>query len=157
MANAIKPTALKVVQGTVQPCRANKDEPMPERGIAEMPAHLPDKAKTAWRELSATLDDMGVLTIADGKALEQLCSTYNEWRELIKLIDRDGYTYKTTGRGGDEMIKANPAVALAGNAQQRIRAMMIEFGLTPSSRARVKAERKPKEDPLAAFLKKRGR
>lgn len=100
---------------------------------------------------------MGVLTLADKKALEQLCHAYCEWRDLVKLIEKDGYTYWAPGPNGEEILKSNPAVSMASDAQKRIRAMLVEFGLTPSARTRVKVEEKKPADPLAEFLARKKR
>ena len=68
MARPRKPSHLKVVAGTDQPCRTNKREPKPKRERPSPPAHLSDKAKTAWGAASIILDRMGVLTEADEHA-----------------------------------------------------------------------------------------
>lgn len=155
MAHLPKPTALKLIQGTQRKDRAQPNEPTPVVAIPKCPAHLTPKAKTVWKSLVKHLETMGVMTLPDGLALEQLCSAYAEWRDLVKLIEVDGYTYKTNGAGGEMLIKGNPAVAMASDAQKRIRGMLQEFGLTPSSRTKVNAEPQHKIDPLEEYLNRR--
>ena len=151
MSNSAKPTALKLVTGNPGKRAINKNEPKPTVGTPKMPSHLPPKAKTYWKDVSKLLSEMGVLTVADGKALEQLCNTYCEWRDHLKDIQRDGTTYWAETQSG-KLLKANPSVAMASDAQKRIKSFMVEFGLTPSSRTRIKAETPTTVDPLEEYL-----
>lgn len=45
-----KPTAVKKLQGTLQPCRTNELEPMPSHALKSVavPDYLSDKAKEIW-------------------------------------------------------------------------------------------------------------
>ncbi len=89
-----------------------------------------------------------VLTLADGKALELLCSVYAEYRDARDVIDRQGATYESHTQNG-KIVRARPEVAIASDAWRRIRAMMTEFGLTPSSRSRIAVA--PQEKPKNAW------
>lgn len=155
MGNTAKPTALKLVHGTDRKDRAQPNEPKPKVAAPKMPAHLPAKAKTYWKELCELLGSMGVLTVADGRALEQLCSAYCEWRDLLKEIDRSGRTYEVVNAEGSILIKANPAVAMASDAQKRIKSFMVEFGMTPASRTKINAQGAPTVDPLEEYLSRK--
>lgn len=150
-----KPTALHVVQGTARKDRANIDEPKPSPQKPRCPAHLPPKAKTAFKNVCELLEGMGVLTIVDGMALELLCDAYAEWRDLDTLIKKEGRTYKTISTSGDEIIKGHPAVAMRSDAWKRIKSMMVEFGLTAASRTKVNAEKPEEADPLDEYMKRR--
>lgn len=150
-----KPTALKVVSGNAGKRKLNTKEPKPKAARPRCPAHLSPKAKTAFKNLCQLLEDMGVLTIADGMALELLCDAYSEWRDLDTLIKQEGHTYKTIGTSGDQVIKGHPAVAMRADAWKRIKSMLAEFGLTAASRTKVQAEKPEEEDPLDKFMKRR--
>jgi len=155
MANLPKPSALKLIQGTQRKDRSQPNEPKPAIARPKCPAHLSPKAKTAWKSLVAHLEGMGIISQPDGMALEQLCAAYAEWRDLIKDVEKVGYTYTATGAGGEPLIKANPAVAMASDAQKRIRGLLQEFGLTPSSRTKVNAETPQQSDPLEDYLNRK--
>ncbi len=146
-----KPTALKLVQGNPGKRAPNKNEPKPKALRPKVPAYLNPKAKTAFKNVSDLLEDMGVLTIADGMALEMMCNAYAEWRDLRKVIDKEGSTYKTLGTSGDEVIKARPEVAMASDAWKRVKSMAAEFGLTAASRTKIQITEKETEDPLAKY------
>lgn len=155
MGRPSKPTALKVVQGNAGKRALNKNEPKPKAKRPKVPSHLSPKAKTAFRNVCDLLEDMGVLTIADGMALEMMCDAYSEWRDLRKIIDKHGSTYVTTGTSGDEVVKARPEVAMASDAWKRVKAMMAEYGMTAASRTKVQTTEPEAEDPLEAYRKRR--
>lgn len=149
-----KPTALKLVAGNPGRRAMNAKEPMPRRAIPPCPEHLDDAGQAAFSRLAALLDAMGVLTLADALALERLADIYSEILECRELIARDGRTYRTVTQQGDTLIKGNPAVGQLHAADVRFRAYLIEFGLTPSARAKVEAAPDDGEggNPLAEFF-----
>ena len=140
-----KPTVLKVLTGNFRPDRAKKGEPRPDNRPPECPEHLNAGAKAAWRSIGPELERMGVLTVADGLALQMLCEAYADYREASDVLARKGATYETTTAEGSTMIRPRPELALASDSWKRVRAMLIEFGLTPAARTRVTviANRKP--------------
>jgi len=148
-----KPTVLKLVTGNPGKRALNKREPKPRREIPSCPAYLEDSGKVAWGRLSVLLDRMGVLTEADGAALERLCDCYTDILECRKLIARDGRTYQTTATSGEMLIKANPAVAQLRAADSQFKSYLVEFGLTPAARSKVNAAPEDdKKDPLQEFF-----
>ena len=161
------PTHLKVVKGNPGKRAINKKEPKPKREIPGCPAYLSNTAKVAWGRLSVVIDRMGILTEADGPALERLCDCYAEILECRDIIARDGRTYssvttRTTSEEGEQvtveevksLLKANPAVGMLADADRRFKSYLVEFGLTPAARSKVqaKAEDDAKTDPLQEFF-----
>ncbi len=104
-----KPTNLKILSG-VRPFRINRDEPQPPTDMPSVPDYLDSKGIDLWEELASTLSSMGVLTIVDRHAFGMLCDSYSRWRR-------------------------NPGDAKMG---ELFRKLMMEFGMTPSSRSRIK-------------------
>ncbi|MFW1676443.1 phage terminase small subunit P27 family [Pontibacter sp. JAM-7] len=152
---APKPTALKLVTGNAGKRPINKKEPKPRSERPKVPAHLSPKAKTAFKNVCDLLEDMGVLTIADGMALELLCDAYAEWRDLDKLIKSKGHIYTTVATSGEEVIKGNPAVAMRADAWKRVKSMAAEFGLTAASRTKIQTNTPEETDPLEEYLKRK--
>jgi P27 family predicted phage terminase small subunit len=153
-----QPTEFKKLKGTLQKCRTNKHEPKVKVMKTSAPAWLSPTAKEAYQELSELLVDMKVLAASDRTALAMLCDAYAEYREARDFIKEKGMTYITTSEGG-AMHRAYPQVAIASDAYKRVRSMMTEFGLTPSSRSKVAAQGEEVKDPFEEFLnakKKRG-
>ncbi|MFK0090657.1 phage terminase small subunit P27 family [Pseudomonas sp. NPDC090755] len=147
------PTELKLVRGNPGKRPINKKEPLPAKRIPSTPGHLTNEGQVAWGRLTVLLDRMGVLTEADGFALERLCDCYAEILALRELVDTNGRTYETTSTQGELVIKANPAVAMLADADRRFKSYLVEFGLTPAARSKVQVkDDEPKEDQFAEFF-----
>ncbi|POY55729.1 phage terminase small subunit P27 family [Pectobacterium carotovorum] len=148
-----KPTHLKVVTGNPGKRKLNDKEPQPLREIPSPPTHLSDWGKVAWGKLTVLLDSMGVLTVADTFALERLCAVYSQILRLEDQIAIEGNTYTTKTQMGDFLIKGHPAVAQLAEADRRFKSYLVEFGLTPAARTKVKVDGGEKEeDPLNQFF-----
>lgn len=94
------------------------------------------------------LHRLGLLTEIDSQALAGYCQTWQRWREAEQKIKEYGMVIK--GRGGFPII--SPFVAVANRAMNQMKAFLIEFGMTPSSRSRVnKQGDEPTDDPFAEF------
>ncbi|MBF4207501.1 phage terminase small subunit P27 family [Pseudomonas donghuensis] len=147
------PTELKLVRGNPGKRPINKNEPQPAKRIPSAPGHLSSEGQVAWGRLTVLLDRMGVLTEADGFALERLCDCYAEILALRDLVETQGRTYETTSTQGELVLKANPAVAMLADVDRRFKSYLVEFGLTPAARSKVQVkDDEPKEDQFAEFF-----
>jgi P27 family predicted phage terminase small subunit len=146
-----KPTELKVLAGD-RADRVNRSEPRPSRSVPACPTHIDadGDAREAWGDIVPKLADLGVLTELDGHALALYCSTYSRWRKACEEVRTGGVT-SFTDQGS---LKSNPAVSVASQCERFMAAILMEFGLTPSSRSRVKTDAAPR-DALAEFLSRR--
>lgn len=135
-----QPTALKLVKGNPGKRPLNPREPKPKRVIPAPPEHLTQEAMVWWGRFSVILDRMGLLTEADGAALEQLCLLYQEMIELRVIVKASGRFYVTVNKDGCEMIRPHPAVAMLADTDRRFHAYLGDFGLTPTARSRVVGE-----------------
>ena len=153
MARPRTPTRLKIIKGTAQPSRINKNEPMPTVGEPAQPAHLTAKAKTAWRAVVPVLEEMRILTVADGLALEGLCEAYAELCTARAVLRKRGSrTYSFATKTGETVYRSYPEVAQAADADRRFRSWLASFGLTPADRSRVvAAPPEEQENPFAAL------
>jgi P27 family predicted phage terminase small subunit len=148
-----KPDHLKLVQGNPGRRPLNRRPPKTGRGIPPCPKHLGERARKAWSSIGPTLDKMGVLTIQDAVAMEALCDAYAEWWEARETVENEGATYRTDTEMG-YIIRAHPAVGIAADARRFVRMMLIEFGLTPAARSKVKGESEEQKDPFEEFVKR---
>src|SRR5579859_4068277 len=135
-----KPTHLKLVQGNPGKRALNAEaEPREPRVLPPAPDHMTVMAKEAWYHLAPLLDQMGILTAADLKALEMACEAYAEVRECRDAIElAGGGTYETRNLAGEVMFRARPEAARLADADRRFRGWLIEFGLTPAARSKVR-------------------
>jgi phage terminase small subunit len=129
---AAKPTAIKLLEGTYRPDRANPAEPRPAPG-AKPPPWLPrdGPARAAWRRLARVLTATRVLTVADAEALALGCMALAEY--LAARGDVNGWRR-------------------ADAAWKRYAAVLRDFGMTPSARTRVAAVPIVEHDPLAEWM-----
>jgi len=149
------PTALKLVTGNPGKRALNKKEPKPAAKAPPCPAHLDSDAKAVWKRLCSLLKKMGVLTEADGLALERLCDCYSDILRCRELIERDGRTYTTLDQNSNTLIKNNPAVNQLRAADSQFKSYLVEFGLTPAARSKVNVDPPDddkKKDPLAGYF-----
>ena len=99
---------------------ARGDEPQPPDGRPKRPAGLSRIAQLVWADLVPVLEDMGVLTSADGHALGRYCEIHAMWLDALKRDDNA------------DALKCNAALLKLEH----------EFGLTPSSRAGLAVRKK---------------
>ena len=146
-----KPSSLKLLAENPGKRKINDREPMPGRSKNEVPSWMPPKAKQYWQDLHPMLERIGVLSEADETALAGLCATYALWRSSFEFLQKHGTTYKTVTTVGDIMWKAYPQVGIESDTSKRLRAWMVEFGLTPSSRTKVKTVNSKKDNKKKLF------
>lgn len=149
------PTALRLVKGNPSKRALNKAEPKPASGVPPIPKHFNKQEKYWFKRVGEELDCAKVITRLDGMALELLIGAYVEWRKHRDVIDQVGETYNVKNMAGETLVKAHPQVAMMSDAWKRLRGMMAEFGMTPSSRSKVDIGEDAQVDPLEEFLKKR--
>lgn len=118
-----KPKALKLLEG-VHPFRVNYDEPEIRPGSTAGPAWLTGLALEHWNELAPSLGASRILADVDRANLALLCLLYQRWR--LDNGDRKAI---------DQYVR-----------------LSLEFGLTPSSRSRIKAPPEKLKDALGEFL-----
>jgi P27 family predicted phage terminase small subunit len=117
--------------------RLNAKEPRPSVAIPDPPQEITRNgiAKRCWKRTAEQLYRLGVLTEIDGAALAGYCMSYARWQSAERELRLHGLTIE--GIGGR---KKNPAFAVATESLAQCRQFMVEFGMTPSSRTRIKAE-----------------
>lgn len=147
------PTQLLKKRGTFRDDRHGKSlvfdrrKPKPTQVIAKN-----DLAKETFEYIATRLDNYGVLSILDKYALEALSEAYAEYRKHQNYIIENGETYTTTTQSGDEMIRPRPEVKMRNDAFNRMLKLFTEFGLTPSSRAKIQIDKKDNTDDIEDLL-----
>ncbi len=141
-----QPTSLKILNG-VRESRINRQEPTTLSGIPDPPVGLSVAAAQEWRRLAAILSNMGVLTVADADALRLLCEAIVREREAVAQIASAGYLIVL-----ENSVQLHPLHRVAEEARRTIMTLLAEFGITPSSRSRIKLPATPQSNPLQEFL-----
>jgi P27 family predicted phage terminase small subunit len=142
------PTKLKVLHGNPGRRPLNRAEPDPEPALPDCPAELPEAARSEWRRVAGELHGLGLLSRIDRAALAAYCEAWGQWLEAIAAVRRSGAVVKAPS--GYAIL--NPHLAVANQAYGRMKAMLVEFGMTPASRSRIVAAAAPgfEEDPALA-------
>lgn len=117
---ARKPTAphLKVLAGTDRPDREVPDAPEYDLidDFPDAPQHLNPDGAEMWRTLGPQLVGARVLQVVDLYSLEQLCFSWQRFRQ-----------------------KAKAGMELTAAEDTALKALFSEFGMTPASRRKVAA------------------
>ena len=155
-----KPTKLKILAG-VKPSRINRSEPTATPGRPDPPGHLCPVARAEWDRVVPLLEDMQVLTKSDGSALAVYCEAFARCRAANEHIREYGLIlvseHVKKNRYGEvvqeqTVVKPNPAINVVNVANLIMMRVLCEFGMTPSSRSRIKADLPAPVDDLAEFL-----
>jgi P27 family predicted phage terminase small subunit len=130
-----KPTLVKLLEGNPGKRPINDCEPRPCAAIPECPEFLDDEAKAEWFRSAKVLSDMGLLTVADRSALAAYCTAYSRWVNAEALVAKHGPVVLSPDK---KFPMKSPYLVVADQAMEAMRKFMVEFGLTPSSRSRIK-------------------
>jgi len=137
------PTAILEQRGS-DLVRDRRNEPQPEKGHPDVPDWLDSDAKVIWHQVCTDLDSMGVLTKVDGGALARYCRLFVRWKQADKFIRDRGEMYPTKNKDGDvTSFQQFPQVGIVNKLSVELLKIEREFGLTPSSRARIQVDVKP--------------
>jgi P27 family predicted phage terminase small subunit len=132
--------------------RLNDAEPRPARRVPHCPACLGDEARKEWKRLAKELADLGLLTGLDRGLLAAYCQAHALWVEAVSSIAR----YGTMVKSPNGFPMQSPSVAVANKQVDIMVRIASEFGMTPSSRTRIRVGEQTPEDPFEAFLHARG-
>lgn len=135
MGRRAKPTALKVLAGNPGKRALPKGEPKPTGGLPKKPK-MSKVAGAEWDRLAPMLDKIGLLTQIDLTAFVAYCECFADYRRAQKDIEKYGTVILMDGG----LLKKNPAVQMRNDSLRLMRQFMVEFGITPSSRARVASQ-----------------
>ena len=128
-----QPTNLKLIRGNPGKRPLNTSEPTPDMQMPEPPDGISAAALSQWRIVAPQLHKIGILSLLDATALEMYCVAYGNWRDAQEKIRKFGPLVKAkTG-----FLQQSPYMQIANKAFDQMRAMISEFGMTPSSRSNI--------------------
>ena len=133
-----EPTALLKAQGTYDASR-HKDR-FEADGTPSAPTI--QSANETFDYLVKKLDDLGVVAEIDAMALQMLADAWEDYQVARNVIKEQGPTYSTTTAQGDLMWRPRPEVLMMNQSWAKVEKMMVQFGLTASSRAKISVEEK---------------
>lgn len=146
------PTTLKLLNGTLNPTRANDREPRLAPCLPDAPAHLTEEERAAWSRLGLLLEPLRVLTSADSAAFEMLVVAYVHHQRLAQsLREAKALVYASKKQDGSLWIRQRPELAALADVGRRLLVLLGRFGLTPADRARLVQLEADGIDPLDEF------
>ena len=167
-----KSAQMHLVSGTFRGDRhdAAGDVVVPD-GRPEMPKGLKGPARAEWDRMTARMEEVHTLTRVDDAALYQYCKLFAETETLE--VDREAgrkmtmaLRHQTRKLEGAELVEAITQIVKLKYLEAKIavqirqgrmalRQYLVEFGMTPSARTRVKPTKGAsaiKQSKLGAFL-----
>ena len=161
-----KPTVLKLIAGN--PGKRPLDisgEVMPEVQVPSIPAHLNKEARKEWKRITVELASLGLISNLDRAALALYCQAWGQMVLLEESLNAD--VSLCVEKGGDishamsfttakgyqgQAVK----VQLINNLREQVNRYLAAFGLSPSSRGRVKASNNTGQGNLPGFDEPQG-
>ena len=143
-----KPTAIKELEGNPWKRPLNDAEPKYESRVLQVPKHLDDEARKEWHRVIKELASVGLIAKVDRAALAAYCVAWSRWVKAEKELEYEDLVL-TTEKG---YSYPNPLLGIANTALATMRTLMVEVGMTPSSRTKVKAEKPDEPDELTQIL-----
>lgn len=134
------PSKLKQLRGRPDHRPINADEPEYELVLPPPPVDLTEIGKSKWDELSLLFYNQRILTAADLDMLHLFCQEYELYVETYAAMKKEGGVVVKTDKGNPIQ---NPYLSVANQCKERMMKIMIEFGMSPSSRSRIKVTASP--------------
>jgi P27 family predicted phage terminase small subunit len=116
--------------------RARAGVPRPERKRPACPKRLQGEARKLWNLKARELFEAGLLTVLDAPALERWVVITLRLRNAEEKVAELGPVVKTVAGN----LITNPFLAVANRCIEQLGKLEAEFGMTPSSRTRVRAD-----------------
>ena len=138
-----------------------KDEPQPKTARRAIPEGLDELGKKKWKSLSRRLLRLNILSEIDTDQLLLYCDYWSMRQrareDLAKIMasaaesGNSGMMLKRKTAAGDPYLSPNPLIRVINSLTDRLNRMLVEFGMTPSSRSRIAMlpERKKKKESEA--------
>jgi len=148
-----KPTALKRLTGNPGKRPLNDDEPMPALVIPECPEWLNSLGRAEWDRIARELHAAGCIAEIYRTPLAAHCMLYARWLKAEGQVAATGGDVLTSTEGG---LYFNPWRGVADKALSNLLATSEMFGMTPSSKSRIKAVKQDTKSALRLFASERG-
>lgn len=119
-----------------------KDSIRPDVRVPKPPVHLDVEAKREWKRVGAELAVLGIISEIDRAALAGYCQA---WAEVVKCEKRITDLNAADPEGQAGLIGITPSgyqqmsvwVQIRNRAYERMMTFAAQFGMSPSSRARI--------------------
>jgi hypothetical protein len=168
-----KPTPMKKLTGTLQPCRTNPDELHLENAAPAAPYFaLSERGTELFHQICSWLTSMQIAATVYVANITHLALLLEQVEILTAIIRREGHTCKelkwvempkvvtiysddgkppkTGGLMEQIIVRPRPEVSMRFEAIRRAQSLLGEFGLSASTVSKV-AKSKSQPDPVAGW------
>jgi len=124
---------------------ARRPEPAPsphDARLPECPPHLQGEARAEWERLGKKLVTWRLMTEIDQGALALYCTAWARWVEAEEALAKFGTVIKSPSGYPVQ----SPYLAIANKAMEQMTRLLVEFGMSPSSRSRVQQAAPPEPE-----------
>jgi P27 family predicted phage terminase small subunit len=143
------PTNLKLLKGNPGKRRLNGEEPQPIGDLPSCPKHLVGDARQAWNQFKAGL--IGIATALDATALELLCTAYAAYLDAAAKVAESGAVWVEEAEG-IKKFTFSPYRKVMDSEWAKVKSMLDEFGMTPSSRTKLRVSAPAGMDEFEKFV-----
>jgi P27 family predicted phage terminase small subunit len=141
------PTALKILRGNPGRRPLNQNEPSPTVGVPAPLKALTPAGRRHYRDLSARLSAVRVLTENDGPALSALAQSIADYEEATRELAENGRVLQ----GVNGPVRS-PWAILQKQALDQMQRGFTDFGLSPVARAKISAVPQSTADDAEALF-----
>jgi P27 family predicted phage terminase small subunit len=143
------PTAIKLLKGYRRD-RVNSDEPPATPARPDVPPGLDAVGRQQFARVCDLLEPLRILSKADGPIVALYAHHFSRWRAAEAQVRKLGLLLD--GARGTKI--ANPAVRIAHEAAAAMARLLVELGMSPSARSRIRATPAAPADTLDTFIKR---
>ena len=153
------PNKIKEIQGTLEKSRVPDNPFVPESfdGTPDPPEDLGKIGKRIWTGTVSELQENGMLYNLDIPMLHIYCQEYENYQMAEKELKNNGRVIEQTNKAGATNLVQSPWINIKSKSWEVIKAISLQFGLTPLARNKIEVPEKPKEDDITKLLDRKNK
>lgn len=154
MGKKAKPIDLLLIEGKkhltkkeIEERKAREQAIKPRAEKITVPNWLCEIATEEFNRQVDLLKEVELITEADIMQLATYCDAYANYIKCTEIINQEGFMIKHTNKSGETNKVSHPLLTKKKQLFEQMKAMAIEFGLTPSSRAKIALPKQEEKEP----------
>lgn len=119
----------------------------PQATKVRPPTWLCKDGKKEFRRIAKELLEVDLITNVDVDALALYCDAYVDYIKCTAIIEEEGLMVEYTNKAAETNRVPHPLMTKKKQLYDQMKSLAGEFGLTPSSRAKIAIPRQEKKEP----------
>lgn len=146
-----EPTKMRLARGNPSRLPVNENEPAPiPLDSSDAPTDMTKAQQKVWLKIVPLLKVNGVLSQTDIASIRRYCELTVTYNDCLKSCNKAGVTQEQETRYGIRTL-INPAFNAMNKAATQLLRLEQEFGLTPASRTKVRADKTQDNKALGRY------